>query len=525
MFKKIVSQLSFSPALVGQLSFYAKRLREEQVTRRLGLVFVALALVVQSLVVFQAPEPANASNNGDFVVGGLGKGSDASLKQFLAPYDRNERKLKDIFTYAGITREEITRTSYSSFVIKPGQTKKIGWGFENRAGARAVDVTNANGTEVATIYGRPLVVLGNSTSARFWAHIGHSEKAGWFAILQDCGNLVTEFYPEKPTPPPAPANIISNKQAQNISQGSIDATKTTARSNDRITYTISARNTGGTAKTIAINDSLKDVLTVSRLIDNGGGSLNSSSQILSWPSANLAPGARVSKSYTVQMNSSLVTTKKECAMTNAFLNTDVTIQVGCTTPPAVITYAKSARNITQGNRDATKVTAKEKDRISFTLTAKNTGGTAKSVVFEDTVGDTLEYSKVIEDGGATYNQSSRKLVWPAVTLQPGESQVRTFTVQILDTIPATPRGVSDSSSYDCKIENTFYSAHVTIPVTCTTPPKVVEQVITELPKTGPGENILFAGILLAVVTFFYFRAKQLNTEVRLIRRDINGGTF
>lgn len=55
MFRKIVSQLSFSPALVGQLSFYAKRLRKEQATRRLGLVFVAMALVVQSLVVFQAP--------------------------------------------------------------------------------------------------------------------------------------------------------------------------------------------------------------------------------------------------------------------------------------------------------------------------------------------------------------------------------------------------------------------------------------------------------------------------------------
>ena len=41
MFKKIVSQLSFSPALVGQLGFYARRLRKEQFTRRLGMVFMA----------------------------------------------------------------------------------------------------------------------------------------------------------------------------------------------------------------------------------------------------------------------------------------------------------------------------------------------------------------------------------------------------------------------------------------------------------------------------------------------------
>jgi len=38
MFRKIVSNLPFSPALVGQLGFYAKRLRKEETTRRLGLI-------------------------------------------------------------------------------------------------------------------------------------------------------------------------------------------------------------------------------------------------------------------------------------------------------------------------------------------------------------------------------------------------------------------------------------------------------------------------------------------------------
>ena len=71
MFKKIVSRISFSPALVAQLGFYAKRLRKERATRRLGLIFVALALVVQSMAVFQAPEPANAAHTSNMVEGGL----------------------------------------------------------------------------------------------------------------------------------------------------------------------------------------------------------------------------------------------------------------------------------------------------------------------------------------------------------------------------------------------------------------------------------------------------------------------
>jgi len=520
MFKKIVSQLSFSPALVGQLGFYAKRLRKEQFTRRLGLVFVAMALVVQSLVVFQGPEPANASNNNDFIPGGIGTGSARSLDNFMGPYDRNERNLKDVFNYFGITRGEITSMRFEQFTV--GQ--KISYGFENRAGSRAISITNANDQPVKTIYGRPLTSFGNSPSSKMWAYVGHSTKIGWFAILQVCGNLVTDVYPEKPAPKPTPAKIVANKSAVNSTQN-IDASKTTARANDTITYTVRLQNTGGTAKQVTMSDNLRDVLGFSTLTDRGGGNFNTQTQQLSWPAVNLAPGASVSRNYTVKMNSSLVTTKTDCSMINSFFDKEVTVPVGCTTPPAVLEFTKTAMNVTQGNVDATKTTAKEKDRITFTLTAKNSGGTAKDVVFEDNIGDALEYASVVNNGGATYDETTRLLSWPTVTLKPGETQVRTFTMQVLDTIPATPQGVSDPSSYDCKIENAFYESSVIIPIVCTTPPKVVEQVVTELPQTGARENIIFAGILLAIVSFFYFRSRQLSTEVRLIRRDINGGTF
>ena len=140
MFKKIVSQLSFSPALVGQLGFYARRLRKEQTTRRLGLVFVALALVVQSLVVFQPPEAANAASNNDFIIGGLGVGSNRSINKFLEPYDRNDRHLKDVMNYFGITRAEIAASKFQQFTVG---TKK-GYGYENRAGSKTIEITNAS---------------------------------------------------------------------------------------------------------------------------------------------------------------------------------------------------------------------------------------------------------------------------------------------------------------------------------------------------------------------------------------------
>jgi hypothetical protein len=116
MFRKIVSNLSFSPALVGQLGFYAKRLRKEEATRRMALVFVALTLVVQCLAVFQPPESANAASSNDLVYGGLGLGANRSINNFLAPYDANTNNLKDITTHIGITRAEIVASQYSSFL-------------------------------------------------------------------------------------------------------------------------------------------------------------------------------------------------------------------------------------------------------------------------------------------------------------------------------------------------------------------------------------------------------------------------
>ena len=91
MFRKLVSNLSFSPALVGQLGFYARRLRKEETTRRVGLVFTALALIVQSLAVFSPPEAANAASAADFIPGGV-----SSKQELLTHFDKNTNNIRDI---------------------------------------------------------------------------------------------------------------------------------------------------------------------------------------------------------------------------------------------------------------------------------------------------------------------------------------------------------------------------------------------------------------------------------------------
>ena len=407
MFRKIISNLSFSPALVGQLSFYAKRLRKEETTRRVGLVFVVLALIVQSLVVFQPAESANASNGGDFVSGGLGLGANRSLNNFLVPYDSNSKNIKDVMNYVGITRAEIAAAQFGSWQT----AETLSWGFSPRfsaaQGEKIVPITDANGNVVTTVYARPLKLFSDNNT-KIYGWVGYSQKVGWFAIMQACGNLVTNSVPPPPAPPVPPTPP--------------------------------------------------------------------------------------------------------------------------TPPPVVvplvekIVQSKTAINVTQGSVSATTVTARASDQITYTITAENTGTATSVVKLVENLEDVLEYSSIVDDGGGTYSATTKTLTWPDITLAPGEKQSRTFLVKMLETIPATAQGASDPSSYNCIMTNVFGN-DVTIDVDCADTPKVIEQVVNELPTTGPTENMIFAGIVLSIATYFYARTRQVNKEVRLIRRHLNAGTI
>jgi uncharacterized repeat protein (TIGR01451 family) len=189
-----------------------------------------------------------------------------------------------------------------------------------------------------------------------------------------------------------------------------------------------------------------------------------------------------------------------------------------------LVLGKSSMNLTQ-NTDATKVTAQGGDRIIFTMSAENTGKIDARLNFSENVTDTLEYATINDNGGSATSEvdGAKVLSWGAMTLKPGEKVTRSFTVKVLDEIPSTARGTSDQGSYDCVMTNTFGTS-VSIPVACQAP-KVLEATIEQLPSTGPGENMVFAGIIGSVVTFFYARSRQLAKEVRLIRKDFNSGTL
>lgn len=525
MFRKLVSNIRFSPALVGQLAFYANRLRKEEMTRRVGLVFIALALVVQVFAVFQAPEPANAANFGDMVYGGLGTGSNRSLNNFLRPYDANTNNLRHAFDYAGITREEIAAATYQGWNTQG--TLSYGWNpvYSYAQGERAIAVKDAQGTTLRTLYARPMTLANGNTTVYGW--VGYSKRAGWFAILQSCGNLVTKHIPPEPTPPqppaPTPTATCAALGVTITGRTSVrfDAKSTVANGATISEYRYVVKDASGKQVANKNNASTQTTDYFEHTITTPG---TYTAQVTVKTSLGDKTGAECTKTFTVvppekcPLNPDLSIEDEECQP----CPDNPTIWIKDEDCAAKIVRIKEATNTTQ-QRPATEVSAKGNDEIHFTITARNDGNAPETISFTDNIADTLEYAEITDNGGGTLNNETKDLSWGDISIGAHQEVKKTFIVKMKATIPAQAQGVSLPSSYDCKITNVFGNS-VTIPVDCP-PAKTVEQTVTQLPHTGPTENIIFGSIILAVAAFFYARSRQLKQEVRLVRRNLNTGTL
>ena len=766
----MVSNLAFSPALVGQLGFYARRLKKEEATRRLGLVFTALALVVQSLTVFTPPESANAANASDMIRGGV-----ASKSAILDEYDKHRSDFKDIMDYAGITRAELASMQDKSINSKGKGTGKDSWKTWGRqhvfsaAQGEQKHVIPLDTGGSSTLYSKPLWRYDSTpytipNGSTYDAFVGHSAKRGAFAIMKDCGNLVTTSTPQPDVsahfiaascemirgkavdgrdkgerikvilyyggPPgkgdkseaiftqasdntfsvkvpekykkmadstkvwgimiplagwsdstvqfentvtipggcikPEPvarceqltldrisrtdfklhAKAIARNGAkikgynfkvstqtraividENVTTGETKAVsnklsitapgtytaRVTVKTSEgdktnedcMVTFSIKAAGTPG----VSINKLVDGVkqkavsagqeFAYSIVVTNTGDTDLNNVAVSDYPPSGISlvsasagvikdnhwtytiPSLKKGSTATVTMRAKTTQTatgeitNTACVAANEVVaspplptefddcsaatvtvtppvpmievcdlttKTIVTIAASefdpqkhsreladcaspCTnTDPTCVqmTESKIGKNLTQGT-DATATTAQESDRIEYTVYLENVGQLPTTRTISEELTDVLEYSKLIQNGGGSFNETNKVLSWGAVTLQPGEKTSRSFVVQVLDTIPTTARGASEPSSYDCIMTNAFGNT-VTINVACEAP-KIVETAVSELPKTGPSENLIFAGLLGTVVTFFWARSRQLGREVKLIRKDFNMGTI
>lgn len=538
MFKKIVSNLHFSPALVGQLGFYAKRLKKEEATRRIGLIFVALALVVQSFAVFSPPESANAASGNNVIYGGIRDKND-----LIGMYDRNSdgaghNDLQQIYTYFGISRQDIINGSVGTFNSRDQNLSILSVGRSTYAWQR--DPHAIPGTST-TLYSsltykfdsQPYTIRNGST---YRALIGHrASDGGWFAIMMDCGNAAYITLPPPPPPPPTPTPVA-------ICSG-LTVTPLT-RTNFRLSATAQVEGGAGVkGYRFEVKDTSGAVISTDRVNGDGLATFvdvnvkkdgNYSASVVVGTSIGDKTGANCQKAFTVspeprcKLNPELVESSPECKP----CENDSTIWYKDKKCTSVFDVNKTVKNVTQLVDNANNTTAKTSDTLEYRLTVKNTGNKTDTYVIKDNMSDVFEYAELVDAGGGVVTTAALSVpvekvgvvTWAPIAIKPGQTITKIVNVKVKAAIPPTPQSPSNPESYNCRMVNDFAGNNTIVMVDCPKE-KAVEQVITQLPHTGPGENMLFAGAVLAIATYFYARTRQVKKEVRLIRRDLNSGTI
>jgi len=462
--------------------------------------------------------------------------------------------------------------STDSSVVQPGGTINYTLTFTNTGNQPLTNVViNDNMTQQAhlTLVGSPVVtpatgVSGNlfsggltiaSVAAGQTVKITYSAKVDALAQLSCGSNVLTNTASAT-----SKENTTVTKSSTTVTVSAVcnygyDLTKkvdkSTANPGDTLTYTLTFTNTGNRALTsVKIDDKLPANVTLSGTpttspstgvtgdLFNGGLTI-----------ASVAAGQTVTVTYKVVVasadaftcgpndltNTATATAKEvtETSTDNNSATTVITNLCGCSNPDTAqsnpaCTTSKAAFNNTQ-NQDATAVAANAGDRITYTITYANTTDAAQTVTINDPLGDSLEYADLTDAGGGTFDNSSQNLTWDNVSVDAGKSVTRTFVLTVKNPIPAMAQGVTDPMSFDCKMTNVAtingtQTNVINVPINCPAP-KVVEQVVNNLPRTGAGTNMLVGGIIAAIVVFFYARSRQLGKEVRLVRKEYAVGTL
>lgn len=399
MFKKLISNLPFNPSLIGQLSFYAKRVHREEGLRRTGLVFVVLALVVQLFAVISPPEPTLAESPNDVIRGGF-----TSREQAVNYCRSNTQDFANILAYYKVTCEALgtaaTKTIHSTDYSR--QLDSLGRVAQGPTIARTGKPTEEYSVTIhgTKYYMRNLWAWDSGASSSYKILEVKNADGTTVMIMFNCGNVITigKYTPPPPPQPPKPpekpkdvcpkipgtqtnkeqcdvcpnvpgeqsnksecypcpeaktddattACLEFTKTASNQTQNIQNANGTVALANDVIVYTLSVKNTGTQAvKGFVIEENLSDVLEYATIVDLNGGQLDQDN-MARWPRQDIAAGATIEKKITVKVKDPVPQTPVSASdpgsfdltMTNVFYGTSVQIKLPGST-------VKSAEYVTQ----------------------------------------------------------------------------------------------------------------------------------------------------------------------------------
>lgn len=537
MFKKLLSNLPFNPSLISQVSFYSKRLRKESSTRKLGVVFLALSLLVQGFAVMAPSESTYANPDNDVFRGGF-----RDQAHMVNSCNDNVQNFKKILDYFDIYCTDlffgtVRKIDYAEHGGKMYSMGRISY-FGND---KPVNIPN-----VGNFFMRPLTNWGAhcyNDGANCMAVTGERPDGTPFWVLFSCGNVVIlgpptpppppEEPPPPPPPPPTPEKIVvCDTLLMNVANNSTVSIGTAIRTRGRAT----GRNSDGAllgSKTTVdmyyeyVNASNGKVLgrhSAKGVKFDDGVARDASARVFTVDKAgkyNFRLAVKYNKNGTTANASG--NNRGNCIKT-------VYVEVGkpCEEAEteddllACLELHKSATNETQGIEDADGTVAKAGDVIIYTLSVKNISDdtTVPGFVVEENISDILEYADVIDLYGGT-KDTNNIVRWPATDIKPGETLQQKIKVKVKDPVPQTPISINNPWSFDLTMTN-VYGDTVNIDLPPETP-KLIEKTTTSLPNTGPGETMAIAFIVTVGAGYFFARTRLMTKELDVVRSDYAAG--
>lgn len=485
MFKKLLSNLAFNPSLIGQVSFYAKRLHRESAIRRAGFVMVSLAMVLQMFAVISPPQASlQASPNTDLITGGF------SSKQEAVNHCRNNtQNYKKILTYFGISCENVSDATVTDISPRDNDGKLYSMG-RLAYGVKGETPLRVDG--VGTLYARHFWSLNHEPSYK--ALKLKNKQGKTIFILFSCGNLVTIGTPQEVPPD----DVCENKPGVQTRKEDCDVCENIKGVQLNEKDCDVCPNKDGTQ----INKSKCDVCP------NRSGVQTSYKECDVCPNV---PGVQTNENAcdvcpNVNGEQSTEAQCKPCEESQT--KTDLT---------ACLLYSKKASNKTQNIVDANGTTAKPGDVIEYIMTTKNTGQIdIKNYVVNEGVGDVLDYAEVVDLHGGTKGEYDI-VSWPATTIKAQSSITNKITIKVNDELRDTPASSSDPEHFNMVMTNVYGdTVNIKLPPSIT---KQTEIVTTQLPNTGPGTSLAIGFGLTFFVAYFFARSRLLAKELDIVRTD------
>lgn len=463
MFKKLLSNLPFNPSLIGEVSFYAKRMHGEAAMRRSGFIILVLAILVQMFAIISPPESTLAESNNDILRGGF------SSKEQAVNYCRaNTQGFAGVLLYHGLTCDDVARSTIKTLKSTDynRSLRSMGRVPQGQTIARTGKPTNESTLNIAgTNYYMRNLWAWDSRSYSTYKMLAMKNVFGQdVMIMYNCGNIVTVGHYSPPPPKPAPAPAPTPVPAPAPTPTPAPVTPPIQKPEP--------------PKDVCSNiEGIQTTLAECDVCPNVPGDQNNTNQCYPCPEA-----------------------KKDNAVT------------------ACLKMHKTASNQTQNIEKADGTIAKANDIIEYTLTTTNEGNQAvQDFIVEENMSDVLEYADIVNLHGGDMDDN-HVVSWPKQTIAANASLTKKISVKIKDPIPQTPISSSDPGSFDMNMANVYYGNTVNIKL----PPnitKTTELAVQTLPETGPGTTIALSFAVTVFVAYFFARSRLLAKELDIVKTD------